>query len=198
MKINDIKQGQPVYVRNKTKSDFNLVVKPERDNPILVLIPRSSIPQDVTELVSSELLKESLDFRKALQLGVLELVSIASAEKELDTSEAKIEYALLKKKQSSIPTYLMSGTKDEPVDELKPIDAVAGAFESEAIRDEIRDIAVDVDTSIADKHARLISLNKERTLNKEESDFLLSSLPENFELNEWIKGIRHRAIAAKG
>lgn len=171
-----------VYIINNTKTDISITVKDEDGASRLLRILRASIPQDAAEIVSPSVLKKCSSFKRALASGYLTLCDEKQAEKVLATSEAKIEFASIKKKLSRIPQELMVTN-----DEATPIEAVSGTATDGTIRAEIKDIALDVDESSDDKLARLISLNKEEPISEEEKTWLVSRLPERFsQVLSWL------------
>lgn len=189
LKVSDIQNDQTVYVRNRTKSDLSLTIKDDAGTAHLIRVLRASIPQDITEIVTSEQLKKSVSFKKAIAQGYLEILPNDEAENELATDDAKMELAHIKKKLSRMPKELMiDEAQPDKGTSVTPTDAVAGSQEDEEIRSEVKDVAIDEDSSAEDKYARLLFLFKEQPFNRKELDWLLSRIPDNDSSNAKLLG----------
>lgn len=172
--FSDLTPSDPIYVINKTKTDFSFLLFDSANNPRLYTVPRSSIPQCITEEVPFVQLKNSSEFRSSLK-NILQLVDPKEAKEILSTREAQVEREYLNKKYSAIPEELLASTpdidfKDPSVDEAMQTDF------AQDIRDELKDIVLDTNLTSSDKLAKIIMQNKEEVFTIKELEFLKVSI----------------------
>lgn len=180
-----------LYVINNTKTDISVTVRDDDGISRLIRILRSSVPQDLAEVISPAILKKTASFKRAVSSGYLSVIPEEQARKILSTPHAKVELASIKKKLARIPKELMvSG-------EVTPLEAISGGMSDPNIRPEIKDIAVG-DEPADDKFARLLALNNEQNITTDEATWLLSRLPSSSEYNEIIQWLNSIYVSTRG
>lgn len=89
--INTIQRNE----RGSRERVFISVPKDGQDGSDLLLIPNTTLPIDLTSMVSRGSIFRSSDFRKAVRFGMITLVNAEDAERILSTPEAKRDLAAL-------------------------------------------------------------------------------------------------------
>lgn len=93
-----LQANQPIYVMNRSSNPRGNVTitcfRPD-GNPFLITIPKTWVPICVTDQVSPETVKNSDDFRRQLQNGMLQLLSLDEAKERLSDPDAEEELTRL-------------------------------------------------------------------------------------------------------
>jgi hypothetical protein len=122
-----IKKAAPIYVLNRSNPRGNVTVTVFRPDgsPYLITVPKTWIPICVTDQVSHETIRVSDDFRRNVQIGMLQLLPVAEAKQKLQDKDAQEELERLNmSKYSSYEGDLKEDTVKEFSDTLDQSDNV--------------------------------------------------------------------------
>jgi hypothetical protein len=92
-----LKKDLPIYVMNRSnpRGDVTVTVFRPDGAPYLITVPRTWIPICVTDQVSRPTIQSSDDFRRNIQNGMLELLSVEEAKDKLKDPDAVEEIGRL-------------------------------------------------------------------------------------------------------
>ena len=103
--------GHEIYVRNKTNPRGVVIITlvDPRGRSDKVVIPKTLLPVNLTQLVPPDMLRGSPDLRKYIAKGTLEIVDPSVAEKELESEEAQedLKYAMAEAERPGSMTCLL-------------------------------------------------------------------------------------------
>lgn len=171
----DLSKDNHLFVRNLTKTDFNLQVHDNHGKINIIVIPRTFVPVDLTSWSPFHLLEESSELRTAIRGRILEFVPTETAQAEISTPQGRIEYERIMNKLSLVSKDLRA----DPADLSSSLD-VAVIGDMDEVNDQLRDALANRDLASADRLALIKALDKENppTLTKKDFEWILSTVDE--------------------
>lgn len=173
MELTALSDHDSLFVKNNTKTDFNLQVTDPQGRTTIVTIPRTFIPVDLTNWMPIANLKDSQELRRALVGNILTLVSREEARAIIETEEGRLENERVMNKLNLVTEDLLASNNDE--EDSSALEAAAiGNMDN--VNDQIRDAFADKEMSNSERLALIISLDREepRHLKKDDFDFIIS------------------------
>lgn len=173
--LDKLNSTSSLFVRNKTKTDYNMHIRDENNVISIIAIPRSFVPIDLTAWAPVQQLKECHDLRAGLRGNIIELVSEQEAKNIIETNEGRIEYERLMNTLNLVTDDLLATSLDKSLmTEQSSALSVAAVGNMDEANDQVRDAMVNKSMSNQDRLALIISLDKEEPhLNKNDFEFIL-------------------------
>lgn len=180
----DIKDNSQVYVKSaagggKMAGDVNIDLREKDGNRMLVVVPKTFIPINVTNFAPTSMFMESPSFRKLVASGVLTLIHPEDAEKELSTKAGAAEFERLRKE-------IYSGVNFDNKDGVSALEAVNNLSTSK-VGLRVKDIMMRTD--IEDEEKLSLLRAEEPDMTKEEVDFILGTVAETSEISKWASDL---------
>lgn len=162
--------GDKLFIKNRTKTDFNMHLSDSHGKVTLLTIPRSFIPIEITAWASISQLKEAQEFRMAIRGQVIEIIPEDEARLLIDTPEGKIEYERLRSRLNIVDKDLLASVDDE----LESALSAASIGDMDNINDQLRSTLTS-ELSPLEKFAEVVSLDKEGSLTLDDFQFIKST-----------------------
>lgn len=173
-----LRKNSPIYVMNKSnpRGDVTVTVFRPDGAPYLITVPRTWIPVCITDQVSRSTIQNSDDFRRNIQNGMLELLSVDEAKEKLKDPDAAEELGRLNMSKYS-----------NPDGNLKEADAIEDFSQSLQTADDVNLTVKEIlqrDISATDMYHLL---RADEDLLKE-NDFKYITLHGKGKVQEWAQG----------
>lgn len=183
--LDDIGDDQPIYVYNNVQGDYLLTVYPGNGSrDVLVRVEETWIPRLITNQVSTKVLKESDQFRRAISRGLLELIDRAEAEEVLRSEDARRELERLRLKYNRDIEY------DDEQEETSPIQAIRDTHNLK-VRDKIKDLISRTDLDSETVYALVLNEHHMEPITPDETDFIMLTTQPDTQVYNWANTLRN-------
>lgn len=162
-------EDDKVFVKNRTKTDFNMHISDNQGRITLIIVPRTFIPIDLTLWATIDQLKGCQELRAALRGQVLELVDPKEAKGIINTPEGKKELERIMNKLNVVSDDLLAS------DESSSALGVAAVGEMDDVNDQVRDALISEDMNPDEKLAIIVALDKEGSLERRDFEWIKST-----------------------
>lgn len=165
------------YVINNTKSNFNFQYYDEANQPKIITVSETFIPQDLCAETTAELLMKTSSFRRALSTGILTLVSEDSAREFLSDPSSQKEFERIQSKKGAVSLALRYNKDDQS--DAKQLDNTVSATmtDMDEVSDAVRDTLIREDIDNEKKLRILESKEKNGDLTSGDLDYIIAAAP---------------------
>jgi len=186
--IDDLRLNEAIYVKSSAGSgrmagDVNFPITGKDGKDQLITVPKTFIPVCITDFAPASMYIDSPDFRRIVASGLLTIMSKEEANKELNTTEGRLELERLRKELFSGIDFSSKENK-----KITALEAVTQLGQPDLVNIRIKDIMMrnDIDTD-----QKLVLLRAEETvLTKDDLDFIIGIVEDKSNIWVWADKLR--------